>query len=1212
MATPIIRSNGSVHGVITGSDRNDLGIGEVVTLTDTEAANSGGTYAWTFEDRPVGSAAVITNSTTATASFEPDVTGTYRIRCTVNGTSYDVAFLAVPLPVTGGRIPAYLEDDVGGYNEGGNTKGWHPAMTVFMRAVDSALSSTTFPGYGVSGNMSTMDIGDSAASGGLSTVARSDHQHPFAVPTVITDIHGTASSLGASSKVAREDHVHFHGAQTVPTLHALATTSAHGFMSSSDKSATIVTVVAEASLPNSRRLAAGTNITFSTAVAGVLTINSTGGGGGSGADADGSYIVQTATNAPANAQVLGALGTGLLKNTTTTGVLSIGVANTDYAHPSSTYIVQTATDAPAGAQVMGALATGLVKNTTTTGVQSIAVAGTDYENPLTFSGGVTRSTNAISITTNGITNSMIRQGAARSVLGVTGNATANVADIAGGGASTFLSDSGTALAFTSIGTGDLPAPGGQLGGTYASATVLGIRETAGPTLLTFGAIADGEFLKRVGTTVVSAVATAGANALGTYLVQTATNAPANAQIMASLATGIVKNTTTTGVQSIAVAGTDYENPLTFSGGVTRSTNAISITTNGITNAMIRQGVARSVIGVTGNATANVADIAGGGASTFLRDSGTALAFSSIATGDLPAPGGQLGGTYASATVLGIRETGGPTLLTFGAIVDGEFLKRVGTTVVSAAAGGSGYATIENPNGTPVTARSIVSFSTSFTATDNVDTTDITLATNGVSFSKIAQGSARSVLGVTGNATADLASIQGTADQVLRVNGAGTALAFGTIATAGITDAAVTLAKQADLAGLSVPGRASNTSGVMAAITAGTDGHVLRLSGTTLGFGTLAAGAFAASTIAGTVLTGFTDTTLPIANSSGQLVSSTLTLASNYLDHAVSSSGATVKRSVRNTSNTATSKAWDLIEVAGATADDPYSQYSVSGVTNFVVGIDNSDSDYFKIHSGTALDTTTAGIRMNTAGNVSFGVTAPSASTGAIINIRENNGNPSTVTTGNIGSGGSTYSVYSVNSSANFSCFSASNSFLGTGTTQTTQLNHSAGTGGLKIGTSISADVALGANNVERLRILSAGTVKASLGQTVASGTSAIWDGIDVAAATLTLSGSTNITTATGVNLLDVKASTITSGSAITVTNAAALRIAAAPVGAGSTTITNAYSLWVDAGLPRIDSTTANATTATVLGSVGPAGANTTVQEWLTIDINGTTRYLPCF
>jgi len=40
---------------------------------------------------------------------------------------------------------------------------------------------------------------------------------------------------------------------------------------------------------------------------------------------------------------------------------------------------------------------------------------------------------------------------------------------------------------------------------------------------------------------------------------------------------------------------------------------------------------------------------------------------------------------------------------------------------------------------------------------------------------------------------------------------------------------------------------------------------------------------------------------------------------------------------------------------------------------------------------------------------------------------------------------------------------------------------------------------------------------------------------------------------------------------------------------------------------------ANAAVATVLGSVGPAGASTTVQKWLTIQDNtGATRYIPCF
>lgn len=47
----------------------------------------------------------------------------------------------------------------------------------------------------------------------------------------------------------------------------------------------------------------------------------------------------------------------------------------------------------------------------------------------------------------------------------------------------------------------------------------------------------------------------GGNPLATYLVKTATNAPANAQIMASLTTGLVINTTTTGVQSIYAGAT---------------------------------------------------------------------------------------------------------------------------------------------------------------------------------------------------------------------------------------------------------------------------------------------------------------------------------------------------------------------------------------------------------------------------------------------------------------------------------------------------------------------------------------------------------------------------------------------------------------------------------------------------------------------------------
>lgn len=63
---------------------------------------------------------------------------------------------------------------------------------------------------------------------------------------------------------------------------------------------------------------------------------------------------------------------------------------------------------------------------------------------------------------------------------------------------------------------------------------------------------------------------------------------------------------------------------------------------------------------------------------------------------------------------------------------------------------------------------------------------------------------------------------------------------------GTTDG-VTDAKLRQSTALTVIGRSANSTGAPADIAAGTDGHVLRRSGTTLGFGTLASGAFDANT-----------------------------------------------------------------------------------------------------------------------------------------------------------------------------------------------------------------------------------------------------------------------------------------------------------------------------------------------------------------------------
>jgi hypothetical protein len=76
-----------------------------------------------------------------------------------------------------------------------------------------------------------------------------------------------------------------------------------------------------------------------------------------------------------------------------------GSANVAFANK---FIVQGTTDAGlSGAQFLGALATGIVKNTTSTGVLSIATAGTDYVAPA--SGQVVKVTTAV-YAPNGIVN----------------------------------------------------------------------------------------------------------------------------------------------------------------------------------------------------------------------------------------------------------------------------------------------------------------------------------------------------------------------------------------------------------------------------------------------------------------------------------------------------------------------------------------------------------------------------------------------------------------------------------------------------------------------------------------------------------------------------------------------------------------------------------------------------------------------------------------
>jgi hypothetical protein len=71
----------------------------------------------------------------------------------------------------------------------------------------------------------------------------------------------------------------------------------------------------------------------------------------------------------------------------------------------------------------------------------------------------------------------------------------------------------------------------------------------------------------------------------------------------------------------------------------------------------------------------------------------------------------------------------------------------------------------------------------------------------------------------------------------------------------------------------------------------------------------------------------------------------------------SNSGATNTLTVTNSSNTASSQAQVLISVGGSSAGDPYIHWNINGVIDWVMGIDNSDSDRLVISRSATPGTT---------------------------------------------------------------------------------------------------------------------------------------------------------------------------------------------------------------------------------------------------------------
>ncbi len=133
-----------------------------------------------------------------------------------------------------------------------------------------------------------------------------------------------------------------------------------------------------------------------------------------------------------------------------------------------------------------------------------------------------------------------------------------------------------------------------------------------------------------------------------------------------------------------------------------------------------------------------------------------------------------------------------------------------------------------------------------------------------------------------------------------------------------------------------------------------------------------------------------------------------------------------------------------------------------------------------------------------------------------------------------------------------------------------------------------------------------GAVRLDLTTSKASAASAVCRALYLPAATQTISGSTNITTATGYNYIEVGQPTLSAGTALTITNAATLYIADAPAagGAGPSAITNPYSIWVDSGAVRFDGA---ATIGGALTQTGAIDANSTMTLSGTLTMDGTNN-----
>ena len=200
---------------------------------------------------------------------------------------------------------------------------------------------------------------------------------------------------------------------------------------------------------------------------------------------------------------------------------------------------------------------------------------------------------------------------------------------------------------------------------------------------------------------------------------------------------------------------------------------------------------------------NTGDVTLSGTPTYLTIAGQVITRNLIdltahVTGDLPFS--NIAQASAASVLLGRGAASGAG--DFQEITIGSGLSMSGTTLTASGGGGGAPTTAEylvKTADATLTAERVVTDSTTVTAnwttggqvsferaaltgdvTASANNNSTTIGTNVVTYAKLQQVAALSVVGNGGSTTANAGAISGTAGQVLRVNDGGTALAFGAV------------------------------------------------------------------------------------------------------------------------------------------------------------------------------------------------------------------------------------------------------------------------------------------------------------------------------------------------------------------------------------------------------------------------------------------------